>query len=242
MELKKYTGHPFPLGATWDGKGVNFSVFSDNATGVEVCLFNDAEDKEPWACIKMTDRTYSVWHIYIPDIQPGQLYGFRIQGLYKPEEGMRFNHNKLLIDPNAKAISGTIKWHDSLFGYNIGSENGDLEMSMSDSAPYIPKAIVVKDDFDWEDDKPLNIPYQNTIIYEAHVKGFTFLNPEIPEDIRGTYSAVAHPASVKYLQDLGITAIELMPVHHFVTDRHLAEKGLTNYRSEERHVGKECPL
>jgi len=229
MEYKKYTGYPFPLGATWDGNGVNFSVFSDNATGVEVCLYDHADDAQPSACIQMTDRTYSVWHVYVPGIKPCQLYGFRVFGPYRPEDGMRFNPNKLLIDPNAKAISGTIKWHDSLFGYDIGNAAADLLMSQADSAPYIPKAIVVADDFDWEDDRPLNIPYQNTIIYEAHVKGFTFLNPEIPEVIRGTYAAVAHPASIKYLKELGITAIELMPVHHFVTDRHLAEKGLVNY-------------
>lgn len=226
---KKYAGFPFPLGATWDGKGVNFSIFSDNATGVEVCLFGHEDDKEPTACVKMTDRTYSVWHVYIPGIKPCQLYGFRVYGEYNPEEGMRFNPNKLLIDPNAKAISGTIKWHDSLFGYDLKSEEKDLTMSKTDSAPYIPKCIVVANDFDWEGDKPLNIPYQNTIIYEAHVKGFTQLNKDIPENIRGTYAAISHPASIKYLQDLGITAIELMPVHHFVTDRHLFENGLANY-------------
>jgi isoamylase len=229
MELQKYIGFPFPLGATWDGEGVNFSIFSDNATSVEVCLFDHMDDREPTTCVKMTDRTYSVWHVYIPGIKPCQLYGFRVYGPYNPEEGMRFNPNKLLIDPNAKAISGTIKWHDSLFGYDLKSKEKDLTMSKADSAPYIPKCIVVANDFDWEDDKPLNIPYQNTIIYEAHVKGFTQLNKDIPENIRGTYAAISHPASIKYLQDLGITAIELMPVHHFVTDRHLFENGLTNY-------------
>lgn len=230
MKSEKYTGFPFPLGATWDGKGVNFSLFSDNATGAEVCLFDHEDDKEPSRCVRMTDRTYSVWHVYLPGIKPCQLYGFRVYGDYKPEEGMRFNPNKLLIDPNAKAISGTIKWHDSLFGYDLSTEEDkDLVMSETDSAPYLPKCIVVDGAFDWEDDKPLKIPYQNTIIYEAHVKGFTKLNPDIPEDIRGTYAAIGHPASIKYLKELGITAIELMPVHHFVTDRHLFERGLVNY-------------
>lgn len=230
MELQKYAGFPFPLGATWDGEGVNFSIFSDNATGVEVCLFDHEEDKEPSACVKITDRTYSVWHVYIPGIKPCQLYGFRVYGPYNPEEGLRFNPNKLLIDPNAKAISGTIKWHDSLFGYDLNNtELKDLSMSETDSAPYIPKCIVVANDFNWEDDMPLKIPYQNTIIYEVHVKGFTQLNKDIPEEIRGTYAAISHPASIKYLQDLGITAVELMPVHHFVTDRHLYENDLSNY-------------
>jgi isoamylase len=229
MEPKKYTGYPFPLGATWDGNGVNFSLFSDNATGAEVCLFNHRDDKEPSLCVKMTDRTFSVWHVYLPGIKPGQLYGFRVYGDYNPEEGMRFNPNKLLIDPNAKAISGVIKWHDSLFGYDLNSEEKDLVMSKADSAPYIPKCVVVDNDFDWEDDKPPKILYQNTIIYEAHVKGFTKLHPDIPEEIRGTYAAIAHPASLEYLKTLGITAIELMPVHHFITDRHLYENGLTNY-------------
>lgn len=230
MTIEQYTGYPFPLGATWDGKGVNFSIFSANATGVELCLFDNVTDAQPSVCIKVTERTYGVWHIYIPGIKPCQLYGYRISGPYQPEEGLRFNPNKLLIDPNAKAISGILNWHDSLFGYDVkAKENKDLVMSETDSAPYVPKAIVVDTSFDWEDDKPLNIPYQNSIIYEVHVKGFTQLHPKIPKEIRGTYAALAHPESVQYLKELGITAVELMPVHHFLTDRHLYEKGLTNY-------------
>lgn len=230
MELKKYVGNPFPLGATYDGKGVNFSLFSDNATGAEVCLFDNADDHEPSMVFRMTDRTFSVWHTYIEGVRPCQLYGFKVYGPYLPEEGMRFNSNKLLIDPNAKAITGTIKWHDSLFGYDIHNETEkDLAMSTSSSIPYLPKCIVVVDNFDWEDDKPLKTPYHKTIIYEAHVKGFTKLNTSIPEEIRGTYSGIAHPASIKYLKELGITALELMPVHHFVTDRHLFENRLSNY-------------
>jgi isoamylase len=228
-DVKKYRGFPFPLGATYDGKGVNFSVFSDNATGVSVCLFDSNDSGEPSATIPLTEKTYSVWHAYIPGIRPGQLYGIRVDGPYKPEEGLRFNKNKLLIDPNAKAISGILEWHDSLFGYDVNSEGKDLDMSTTDSARYIPKAIVIEDNFDWEGDKPLKIPYQDTIIYEAHVKGFTQLNPDIPEELRGTYAGIAHPASIKHLKELGITAIELMPVHHFVVDRHLQQKQLTNY-------------
>lgn len=229
MELEHHTGFPFPLGATWDGKGVNFSIFSDNATGVEVCLFNSNDDAEPFARVKMTDRTYSVWHVYIPGIKPCQLYGFRVYGPYDPSEGMRFNPNKLLIDPNAKALSGVLNWHPSLFGYDLDSKEGDLVMSETDSAPYIPKCIVVDNSFDWGDDRPLKIPYQNSIIYEMHVKGFSRLNPDIPEEIRGTYAAISHPNSIKYLKELGVTAVELMPVHHFVTDHHLHQKGLANY-------------
>lgn len=228
-QYKKHRGFPFPLGATYDGKGVNFSVFSDNATGVEVCLFDSSDSESPIDTIPMTEKTFSVWHVYLPDLKPGQLYGFRVDGPYKPEEGMRFNKHKLLIDPNAKAISGVLEWHDSLFGYDLKGEEKDLKINTEDSAPYLPKAIVVEDKFDWENDRPLKIPYHNTIIYETHVKGFTQLNKEIPEEIRGTYAGIAHPASIKYLKNLGITAIELMPVHHFVVDRHLQEKGLTNY-------------
>jgi glycogen operon protein len=230
MDLKIYAGVPFPLGATLNDRGVNFSLFSDNATAAEVCLFNSEDDKEPAAVFPMADRTYSVWHVFIEGLQQGQLYGFRVKGDYKPEEGKRFNANKLLIDPNAKAISGVIKWHDALFGYDVNNtEEKDLSFSEESSIPYLPKCIVVSPDYNWEDDKPLKIPYHNTIIYETHVKGFTQLNKEIPEALRGTYAGIAHPASIKYLKELGITAVELMPVHHFVTDRHLDKIGLSNY-------------
>jgi glycogen operon protein len=181
------------------------------------------------ARIKITEVSHHLWHVYIPGLQPGQLYGYRVYGPYEPQNGHRFNPNKLLIDPYAKAIAGTIQWHDALFGYEVGNPEEDLSYSDIDSAPYIPKSVVVDNRFDWEEDKRLEIPYHQTIIYETHVKGFTKLHPDIPENIRGTYAGIAHPATIKYLQDLGITAIELMPVHHFVTDRHLQEKGLSNY-------------
>ncbi len=226
---ERHRGFPFPLGATYDGKGVNFSVFAANATGAEVCLFDKNDDAVATATIAMTEKTFSVWHVYIPDLKPGQLYGFRVDGPYEPAQGMRFNKHKLLIDPNAKAISGVLDWHDSLFGYDLESEEKDLKINTKDSAAYLPKGIVVEDTFDWEDDKPLKLPYHNTIIYETHVKGFTQLHPEIPENIRGTYAGIAHPASIKHLKELGITAIELMPIHHFIVDRHLHERGLTNY-------------
>lgn len=227
MQLQKHTGSPYPLGASWDGQGVNFALFSDNATGVELCLFDTDNPAQPSETITVTEKTYSVWHIYIPGLKPGQLYGFRVHGPYEPAEGHRFNPNKLLIDPYAKAISGTLEWHDALFGYDV--EADDLTMSENDSAAYVPKSVVVDNRFDWDGDQPLKIPYQDTIIYETHVKGFTMTHPDIPEEIRGSYAAIGHPAAINYLKELGITAIELMPVHHFVTDRYLKEANLTNY-------------
>ncbi|MES2268402.1 MAG: glycogen debranching protein GlgX [Bacteroidota bacterium] len=230
MAKNIYPGKPYPLGATYDGQGVNFALYSDNATDVELCLFDSAADeKEPEERIKITERTHQIWHCYLPGIKPGQLYGYRVHGPYAPEQGHRFNANKVLIDPYAKAISGTINWHDSLFGYELGHHAEDLSFSTSNSSPYIPKAVVVDSSFDWEDDQPPRTPYHQSVIYETHVKGFTQLHPDIPEEIRGTYEAIGHPASIKYLTELGVTAIELMPVHHFVNDRHLAEKGLSNY-------------
>ncbi|MBB6611829.1 glycogen debranching protein GlgX [Pontibacter sp. Tf4] len=229
MSLPVYPGQPYPLGATWDGEGVNFALFAENATGVELCLFNDVTSEEESMKITMVERTHQIWHTYLPGIEPGQLYGYRVHGPYDPAKGHRFNSNKLLLDPYAKAISGAVEWHDSLFGYKVGDQAEDLSFSESDSAPFLPKSVVIDPNFDWQGDKAPKIPYHKTIIYEAHVKGLTYLHPEIPEEIRGTYAALAHPVIIKYLQDLGITAIELMPVHHFIKDRHLVEKGLTNY-------------
>lgn len=227
--INLYPGHPYPLGSTWDGKGVNFAIFTDHATAVELCLFNEEKNEKEVVKLSLIERTHHVWHGYIPGIKPGQLYGYRIHGPLKPDEGCRFNPNKLLIDPYAKAISGVIEWHDALFGYEMNADKGDLSYSEQDSAPFIPKSVVIDPSFDWEGEQPLDIPYHESIIYEAHVKGFTKLHPDIPENIRGTYSALAHEVTLKYLKDLGITAIELMPVHQFVNDRHLVEKGLSNY-------------
>ncbi|WP_207513921.1 glycogen debranching protein GlgX [Longitalea luteola] len=224
-----YMGKPYPLGATWDGNGVNFAIYAENAEGVDLCLFNSIEDDGETIKVRLKERTHHIWHIYLPDIQPGQLYGYRVSGPYKPLEGHRFNAYKLLLDPYAKAISGTLHWHDALFGYEIGHKDEDLSFNTTDSAPYMPKSVVVNDQFDWEGDQQLNIPYHESIIYEAHVKGLTYLHPGIPEEIRGTYSALAHPVMIDYLKELGITAIELMPIHHFIEDRHLKENGLTNY-------------
>jgi len=230
MSIITYPGKPFPLGATWDGQGVNFALYAHNATAVELCLFDSPESEIETVKVKMEERSYEVWHMYLPEIKPGQLYGYRVHGVYEPSEGHRFNPNKLLIDPYAKAIAGTIDWHDSLFGYTFGHDDDDPQgFSTSDSAPFIPKAVVIDPSFDWEGDVAPKIPYFKTIIYEAHVKGFTQMHPDIPEEIKGTYAAISHPVSIKYLKELGITAIELLPVHHFITDWHLQEKGLTNY-------------
>ena len=226
MNANIYLGSPYPLGATLDENGVNFSIYSENATDVDLCLFDENGNE---TIIKVKERYHHVWHVYVVGLKAGQQYGYRIHGEYNPGQGLRFNPNKLLIDPYAKALSGTILWHDSLYGYQIGNDEDETSFSEEDSAPYIPKSVVVDPCFDWGDDKFPKVAYHNTIIYEAHVKGLTMQMPGIPEDIRGTYAAVAHPVTIKYLKDLGITAIELMPVHHFVADRNLKEKGLTNY-------------
>ncbi|NIJ54298.1 glycogen debranching protein GlgX [Dyadobacter arcticus] len=224
-----YPGKPYPLGATWDNEGVNFALYSENATDVELCLFDRPDSLTENVRIQIKEVSQHIWHVYVPGLKPGQLYGYRVHGQYEPTVGLRFNPNKLLIDPYAKSISGTIQWHDALFGYIIGDPAGDLSYSELDSACYVPKSVVIDHHFDWEDVQPPGIPYHDTIIYEAHVKGFTNLHPDIPEAIRGSYAGLAHPASIDYLKKLGITAIELMPVHHFISDRHLKEKGLTNY-------------
>lgn len=227
--MKLYPGQPYPLGATCDSNGVNFALFAENATGVELCLFNSENDKKESERIQLTERTHQIWHGYIPGLKPGQLYGYRVSGPYEPQNGHRYNANKLLIDPYAKAVAGIIKWDDSLFGYDVNSEEKDLSFSETDSAPFIPKSVVIDETFDWEGVKPPKKAYHHSIIYEAHVKGLTKQLDGIPDNIRGTYSGIAHEKTITYLKELGITAIELMPIHHFVSDRHLQEKGLNNY-------------
>ncbi|CAG5067596.1 Glycogen operon protein GlgX [Dyadobacter sp. CECT 9623] len=229
MNLDLRPGSSYPLGATWDGEGVNFAVFSENATKVELCLFEGPEAEAENVKIEIEEVTHHIWHVYVPGLEPGQLYGYRMHGPYEPENGHRFNPNKLLIDPYAKALSSTIKWDDSLFSYEIGNEQQDLSFSETDSAAFIPKSVVTDPNFDWEDDELPRIPYHDTILYEAHVKGFSRLNPHIPEELQGTFAGIAHPASIQYLKELGITALELLPIHHYAADRHLQEKGLTNY-------------
>ncbi|MEO6522017.1 MAG: glycogen debranching protein GlgX [Mucilaginibacter sp.] len=229
MEQLIYPGGAFPLGATWDGKGVNFALYSENAIYVELCLFKSINDEQEHIKIPVTEHNNLIWHVYLPGIKPGQLYGYRVHGPYEPENGHRFNPNKLLIDPYAKAISGIIEWNDALFGYEMGNADEDFSFSELNSALFIPKSVVIDHKFDWGDDKAPKVAYYNTIIYEAHVKGFTKLHPDIPENLRGTYAGLAQPASIAYLKKLGITAIELMPVHYFLSDRHLRDNGLTNY-------------
>ncbi|HEY0970458.1 MAG TPA: glycogen debranching protein GlgX [Gemmatimonadales bacterium] len=228
-EMRVWPGQPYPLGATWDGEGVNFALFSENATGVELCLFDDPDDGVESQRIPLRERNDQIWHCYLPDVRPGQLYGYRVHGPYAPHEGHRFNPHMLLIDPYAKAISGTIKWSNALFAYRVGGPREDLEMSASNSADGVPKSVVVDSAFTWGDDRPPRTPWNRTVIYEAHVKGMTQLHPDVPGRWRGTYLGIASDPIIDHLLALGVTAVELLPVHHFAVDRHLAEKGLTNY-------------
>jgi isoamylase len=225
--MRMQPGRPYPLGANWDGSGVNFAIFSEHATKVELCLF-DGEDRET-AKIRLTERTAHVWHVYLPEVRPGQRYGYRVHGPYEPANGHRFNPAKLLLDPYAKAIDDTLTWRDDLFGYTVGHEDADLTRDERDSAPAMLKGIVIDTAFSWGDDRPPRIPWNDTVIYELHVKGFTARHPEVPEAMRGTYAGLASAPAVEYLKSLGVTAIELMPIHEFVVDKHLLDKGLTNY-------------
>jgi glycogen operon protein len=229
MTMRVWPGRPYPLGASWDGTGVNFALFSEHATGVELCLFRGPDDTVEAARIPLTERTDQVWHCYLPDARPGQYYGYRVHGPYAPEEGHRFNPAKLLIDPYAKAITGAIKWSNDLFAYRVGSAREDLDPDPDNSAAGVPKSVVIDNAFTWEDDGPLHIPYNRTIIYECHVKGMTQRHPDVPPELRGTYLGLASDPMIEYFQSLGVTALELLPVHQFVVDRHLAERGLTNY-------------
>jgi glycogen operon protein len=223
-----WPGKPFPLGATLDAQGVNFALFSENATGVELCLFDESGLQEVER-IPLPEQTYGIWHAYLPGITAGQLYGYRVDGPYAPQEGHRFNPAKLLIDPYAKAIDGQIQWDDAVFGYTLGHPDADLSRDERDSAPFIPKSVVVAADYDWEGDRAPGIPFHQSIIYETHVKGFTAQRQDVPPELRGTYAGLVCEGPLQHLKDLGITAVELMPVHHFVQDRHLVERGLANY-------------
>lgn len=228
-KLRILPGKAFPLGATFDGNGVNFAIYSENATAVFLCLFDGKDEKNEIERIPVDEVLHNVWHVYVEGLKPGQLYGYRVDGPYDPSGGYRFNVNKLLIDPYAMAIQGTLRWHDALFGYEVGHPGEDLSFDETDSSPFVPKSVVIDHRFNWEDDAPPATPYHKTIIYEAHVRGLTMLNPRIPEKLRGTYAAISHPVMIDYYKKLGITAIELMPVHYFLTDRHLEEGLLTNY-------------
>ncbi len=227
--MRVWPGRPYPLGATWDGTGVNFALFSEHANAVELCLFNDAGDAEESAKIRLTERTDQVWHCFLPDARPGEFYGYRVHGPYEPQRGLRFNPAKLLIDPYAKAITGAILWSNDLFAYQVGETLDDLEPDPDNSAGGVPKSVVIDSAFTWGDDRPLSVPYNRTVIYECHVKGMTMRHPEVPSEVRGTYLGLCSDAMLDYFQKLGVTALELLPVHQSVVDRHLAERGLTNY-------------
>ncbi len=228
MSIKVWPGVPYPLGATWTKHGVNFAVFSENATGVDVCLFDSPESEAESVRVRLTEYTDQVWHAFLPEVLPGQCYGFRVYGPYAPEKGLRFNASKLLLDPYSKAISGDIEWGTEMYGYEMDG-SGDGHRDYRDDAWGMPKSIVIDPAFDWGNDKLPGTPLHKSIIYEAHVKGFSKLNPAVPENLRGTYAGLGSEPSIKYLTDLGITAIELLPVHQHAEDQHLTEKSLKNY-------------
>ncbi|WP_309617078.1 glycogen debranching protein GlgX [Salinibacterium sp.] len=220
--VESWPGTAYPLGATFDGSGTNFALFSEAADRVELCLFDDGVETR----VPLTEVDAFIWHAYLPTVQAGQLYGYRVHGAYDPENGARANGSKLLLDPYAKATSGNIDWDQSLFAYNFGDQNSE---NTDDSASHMMLGVVINPFFDWTGESKPNVAYNDTIIYEAHVKGLTATHPDIPEEQRGTYAGIAHPAVIEHLQKLGITAIELMPVHQFVNDSVLQDKGLSNY-------------
>ena len=227
--MRVWPGRPYPLGANWDGTGVNFAIFSEHASAVDLCLFRGEGDADESTKIRLTERTDQVWHCYLPDTRPGQLYGYRVHGRYEPHAGHRFNAAKLLIDPYAKAITGAIRWSHDLFAYTVDETLNDLALDAGNSAGGVPKSVVIDAAFTWGDDRPLNVPYNRTVIYECHVKGMTMRHPDVVPELRGTYLGLCSAPMLEYFQSLGITALELLPVHQFVMDRHLAERGLTNY-------------
>jgi glycogen operon protein len=227
--MRILSGQPFPLGATWDGAGVNFALFSEHATRVELCLFDSPGAAEEWARVALPERTNHIWHGYLPQARPGSIYGFRVHGPYEPAQGQRFNPNKVLLDPYAKAVARPAHWSDELYGYRFGDPAADLSFDSRDSAPFAALGAVVDLAFSWGDDRPPQTPLASTVLYEVHVKGFTKLHPEVPESLRGTYLGLASDAAIGHLRSLGVTAVELLPVHHHLDEHRLVELGLTNY-------------
>jgi len=225
---RPWPGRPYPLGATWDGEGVNFALFAGDALQVELCLF-DAEGRNETGRIVLDECTDQVWHCYLPQARPGQVYGYRVHGPYEPVLGLRFNPHKLVLDPYARAIVGTLRWHDALYGYTRGHERGDLSFDRRDSAPFVPKARVIESAFSWGADRRPDVPWNETVIYELNVRGFTMRHPDVPPPLRGTYAALAQQPVIDHLRRLGVTTVELMPVHAFVDERPLVERGLRNY-------------
>jgi isoamylase len=227
--IEVWPGQPYPLGPTWDGRGTNFALYSENATAVELCLFDSPSADEPKRTVRLRERTAFVWHGYLPDVGPGTYYGYRVHGPYEVWRGLRFNPFKLLVDPYAKALAGPVRWEHHPFAYMFDQPGEDWVLDDQDSAAGVPKAVVIDQAFDWQGDAPLRTPLHRTVIYEAHVKGLTKLHPDVPEEIRGTYAGAAHPAVIEHLQSLGVTALELLPLHEVVDDLFLVEKGLRNY-------------
>jgi isoamylase len=227
--VKIWLGYPYPLGATWLGNGVNFALFSESATSVDLCLFDNVDARQENIRIPVTEHTDQVWHVFLPDARPGQLYGYRVSGPYDPEQGLRFNSSKLLLDPYAKAIAGEVNWADEMFGYVVGDKLEDLACDFRDDAWGIPKAVVIDNAFDWQNDRKLGTPLHSSVIYEVHVKGFTQLCPSLPPELRGTYAGVGSDAAITYLKSLGVTAVELLPVHTHIDDKALIDRGLSNY-------------
>src|ERR1700736_3013095 len=229
MTVKTWPGKPYPLGATWLGNGVNFAIYAEHATAVDLCLFDSLDAPHEKVRVRLREQTECVWHAFLPDARPGQLYGFRVQGPYDPPHGLRFNDSKLLLDPYAKSIAGQIKWSDEMFSYILGDADEDLSRDSRDNAWAMPKSVVVDPTFDWGNDARPNTPFSETVIYEVHVKGFTKLFSKIPEHLRGTYAGLASQEAIGYLKNLGVTAVELLPVHTHLDDKPLIDRGLTNY-------------
>ncbi|MFC6842049.1 glycogen debranching protein GlgX [Xanthomonas theicola] len=219
-------GRPFPRGAVFDGQGTNFALFSAHATRVELCLFDEAGTETR---LDLPEYTNEIWHGYLPDVKPGQRYGYRVHGPYAPSEGHRFNYNKLLLDPYAREIDGDLVWADELYGYTVGHPDGDLSFDERDSAPFMPKCVVVEDTYDWEDDARLQRPWSETLVYETHVRGYTMRHPQVPQALRGTCAGLAQEPVLRYIKELGVSAVELLPVHAYLDDQHLLDKGLRNY-------------
>jgi isoamylase len=223
-----WPGSPGTRGATWDGQGVNFALFSEHAESVELCLF-DGRGRRELQRIQVREQTDHIWHCYLPEARPGQLYGYRVDGPYRPQDGHRFNPNKLLLDPYTKSLVGQLSWNDAMFGYRIGSPRSDLSFDRRNSAPGMPKCQVIDPAFTWGDDRPPRTPWHDTFIYELHVRGFTIQHPGVPPQYRGTYAGLVTAPVIEHLQRLGVTAVELMPTHAFIHDRHLVQRGLKNY-------------
>ena len=223
-----WPGRSYPRGAHWDGEGVNFALFSERAEKVELCLFDETGRREIQR-IDLKERTDEIWHCFLPETRPGQLYGYRVYGPYQPENGHRFNPNKLLLDPYSRSIDGSLRWSDAHFGYTIGSKREDLSLDRRDNASGMPKSKVIDGAFSWGEDRRPNIAWNDVVIYEVHVGGFTKQHPDVPAALRGTFAGLASPPGIDHLRRLGVTTIELMPVHAFLDDRQLGERGLRNY-------------